>query len=532
MTQKSKGNRFLNGVLLVTVATFIGKVLSALYRVPYQNMTGDLGYYVYQQVYPFYGAAMVVSLYGFPVVIAKMVTEAELKNGDKEALETALASFVLLSIFHFVLFFVLFFSAPIIANWMGDVKLTTPLQIISVVFLFVPFFSSMRGFFQGIGDMHSTAVSHLTEQFVRVACILSFAAFVVYAGKDAYAAGIGAALGSILGSGAGVLYLSYRVFRSRPSFVSLSFQRVKNRVREMTTTLFVQGFLIAMTSMMFILYQMVDAFTLPRLLQASGLGALDAKELKGVFDRGQPLLQFGTVIASTFAMVIVPLIHREITENNVARSRYFGGLAVRVALLIGAAAAIGLCLIAEPVNMMLFENKEGTIFIRILAFSLIASGVITTTSAVMQGHNDFVRPAFFLLLGLLVKAVGNTLFIPLSGGVGAAIATVIGFVVTAGSNVYVIYHKNWMDFPPLRWLWKMGKALFFMGIFVYGLLTLLEWIVPDGRVGATIISLVVASIGAWMFLQFTIQFSLFTKEERVRLPLLSQMERYIRRKES
>lgn len=532
MTRKSKGNRFINGVLFVTVATFLGKILSALYRVPYQNMTGDLGYYVYQQVYPFYGAAMVVSLYGFPVVIAKMVAEAELKHGDKGGKETALASFLLLSLFHVVLFFILFFSAPIIASWMGDVKLTTPLQIISVVFLFVPFFSSMRGFFQGMDDMHSTALSHLTEQFVRVACILFFAAFVVYTGRDAYAAGIGAALGSILGSGAGVFYLSYRVFRLRLQIFSLSFQRIKKRMQEMSTTLFAQGFLIAITSMLFILYQMVDAFTLPRLLEASGVGAVEAKELKGVFDRSQPLLQFGTVIASTFAMVIVPLIHREMMKKNVARSRYLGGLAVRVALLIGAAAAIGLCLIAEPVNMMLFENDEGTKFIRILAFSLIASGVITTTSAVMQGHDDFVRPAFFLLLGLLVKAFGNIFFIPLSGGVGAAIATVLGLVVTATSNVYVIYRSEWMDFPSASWLWKMGKALFFMGIFVYSFLTLFEWIVPDGRIGVTIISLVVASMGSLLFLRFTLQFSLFTKEERAYFPLLSKMERYIWRKES
>ena len=39
-------------MLLLTITMVIVKSLSAIYRVPYQNILGDEGLYAYQQVYP------------------------------------------------------------------------------------------------------------------------------------------------------------------------------------------------------------------------------------------------------------------------------------------------------------------------------------------------------------------------------------------------------------------------------------------------------------------------------------------------
>ena len=50
-----KSNRqMMQGALVLSLAAFIAKILSAVYRVPFQNMVGNTGFYVYQQVYPIY----------------------------------------------------------------------------------------------------------------------------------------------------------------------------------------------------------------------------------------------------------------------------------------------------------------------------------------------------------------------------------------------------------------------------------------------------------------------------------------------
>ena len=48
---KSSQN-LMAGAGILTLAGIIAKVLSAVYRIPFQNLVGNTGFYVYQQVYP------------------------------------------------------------------------------------------------------------------------------------------------------------------------------------------------------------------------------------------------------------------------------------------------------------------------------------------------------------------------------------------------------------------------------------------------------------------------------------------------
>ncbi|NJP39026.1 oligosaccharide flippase family protein [Bacillus luteus] len=74
------------GAAYLSLAALAAKGLSALYKIPYQNMTGDTGFYVYQQVYPLYGAVLVLGTYGFPLVIAKALID----NGGREGIRPLL----------------------------------------------------------------------------------------------------------------------------------------------------------------------------------------------------------------------------------------------------------------------------------------------------------------------------------------------------------------------------------------------------------------------------------------------------------
>ena len=49
---KTKSETAFNGVVILTLALIIVKILSAIYRIPYQNVLGDDGLYAYQQIYP------------------------------------------------------------------------------------------------------------------------------------------------------------------------------------------------------------------------------------------------------------------------------------------------------------------------------------------------------------------------------------------------------------------------------------------------------------------------------------------------
>lgn len=72
----------IKGATILTFAALLGKILSAIYRVPFQNMVGNRGFYIYQQIYPIYGLAMTIGLTGFPVYISKIIAkEIDEKKG-------------------------------------------------------------------------------------------------------------------------------------------------------------------------------------------------------------------------------------------------------------------------------------------------------------------------------------------------------------------------------------------------------------------------------------------------------------------
>ncbi|MCT8136375.1 oligosaccharide flippase family protein [Anaerobacillus sp. CMMVII] len=86
----------------MSLAAIIIKILSAVYRIPYQNIAGDVGFYVYQQIYPIYGIAIMLSTYGFPVIISKLISE---KVDDRQTvLKSALFSLTIVSIVAFSFF--------------------------------------------------------------------------------------------------------------------------------------------------------------------------------------------------------------------------------------------------------------------------------------------------------------------------------------------------------------------------------------------------------------------------------------------
>jgi len=131
--QSFTGKNILKSALLLTIVGIIIKVLSAVYRIPFQNIVGDIGYYIYQQVYPFYGVAFILSTYGFPVVISKLIAELTPTN-KAEARKVLFVSFIFLSLLFIALFFIFYTYAEKIASLMWDEHLTLPIKTVAFTY--------------------------------------------------------------------------------------------------------------------------------------------------------------------------------------------------------------------------------------------------------------------------------------------------------------------------------------------------------------------------------------------------------------
>src|SRR5699024_771390 len=122
------------GALYLSLAGVISKVLSAMYRVPLQNLTGDVGFYTYQQIYPLIGIVMVLGLYGFPQAISKLI--AEVSPNHRGQLKGPI--FLSLYLINGTLAMIFLFLAEPFAKLMADESLVLAYRFLALVFLILP----------------------------------------------------------------------------------------------------------------------------------------------------------------------------------------------------------------------------------------------------------------------------------------------------------------------------------------------------------------------------------------------------------
>lgn len=527
MQPVNQSKAIIKGALLLTVAALITKILSAVYRIPFQNIVGDIGFYIYQQVYPIYGVALVLSTTGFPVIISKLYSEKKNQSDILGMKRILVVSTIFLSVIGGVLFLLLFLGAEMIAQLMNDPKLSVLIQVISVFFLTIPATALLRGYFQGEGNMTPTAFSQVGEQLVRVGTILTTAYLFMSANYNLYEVGAGAVFGSITGGIVGTLILLTFVW-VRKDYRQIQFRNLQIWSKEtgrIVKILLTQGFAVCVSSMLLLLLQLADSLNLYSLLISTGLNGEDAKVIKGVYDRGQPLIQLGAVIATSMSLSLVPLIASERIRTSVKILHGKIQLAIQVSLIVGLGATVGLMAIIEPTNIMLFENSDGSNVLFLLSIIILLSSCIITLNSILQGLGYSIFPAIVVLVGFGVKYGLNIVLVPTFASIGAAWASII----TLGVILIILYWRvQYIIKRPLVTILFLIKTLgsaFSMLFILKGFLFISDnlLLLGNDRGMATVQALFAVMLGGLTYLLTIVRLKVFTMEEMTLLPFGSKV---------
>lgn len=526
------------GAFILTIAAIITKILSAFYRIPFQNIVGDIGFYIYQQVYPFYAIAMVLSTTGFPVVISKLYAEQKEKNGDEKSRLLLLVSFIFLQLFGFLCFLVLYLCSDAIARWMNDPHLSILIRVVSIVFLTFPFVSLQRGYYQGIGDMVPTALSQVGEQTTRVLTIIFLSFLFMEKGYSLYLVGGGAMFGSITGSLISALILfMFLWIRKEWKLITPKkgiWQSFVEDAKPIFKLLLFQGLTICLSGMLLIFLQLADSLNLYSLLVKSGIERDMAKGLKGIFDRGQPLIQLGTTAATSMSLTLVPLISRERLALKPQFLHDKIKLAIKVSIVIGLGASAGLWAIIEPTNTMLFENASGSSVLGVLGFVILFTSIILTIIAIMQGLGSLTFPALTVLGTFPIKYILNIVLVPKFGTMGAALSSLIALAIV--STLLFVKLKKIVKTPLFHsYFWgTVIAATVLMVLFLKGYLLITDSMMGPldlGRIGAAFQSVSSAIFGGVLFLIVIIRGGVFLEEELFLFPLGNRLIHFMARKD-
>lgn len=510
---------FLKGALLLGVASFLSRLLGTLYKIPYENMTGPLGFYIYNQVYPLYSMLLTLSTAGFPTAVSKMVAERMVAGDLPGARRIYRISSLVLSGTGLFFFLLLFLGAPWLARWMGGgQELVLPIRSVSFSLLIVPMMAALRGYFQGQQNMWPTSVSQILEQVVRVCVILLLTYLAIQLIPDPHGAVVWAASGAVFGAFAGAVasLLFLLAYRKRKEGHLLARQSVPAPERAGTGEIIGQilriALPIALGTLVLPLFNLVDVFTIKTILNFRLCGGSAACEqaayLKGIYDRAPTLVQFASFFATAIALSIVPAVAESMARSDRFQAQRRASLALKTTLWISLPAATGLMVLAEPLNIMLFRTGEGAAAVAISSFTVLFSTLSITSTAILQGVGKLMRPARNLLIAMGFKALFNLLLVYPLGINGAALATALAYLVAAVLNILAV--DKYLGITHLSRFSVLGSAwsALFMGFVVWLYQFLFLRMVPtaaDSRGLVTLMSLTAVLLGmlvyAWSMLR-------------------------------
>jgi O-antigen/teichoic acid export membrane protein len=536
------------------LAAIISKIIGAFQKIPLQNLGGDGVFGIYNTVYPFYMLIITVAAAGLPVAVSKFVAEQNALGRPEEGRRIIRLSSMLLGGIGLVLALLMYTGAPLIGKWIGNGSVVTSIRAASMALLFVPVMTGLRGYFQGLQQMVPTAVSQVVEQTVRVTVMIVLLLWLM--GRDASLETIaaGAMIGSVAGGFAGLVTMLGYVYHHRRKNGErlavmqgaktaeqvektkehrsggsslLSEERRSNG--EWVRTLLIYAIPVCLGSLAVPLMNLVDTFTVPRLLRREGLDELQSMVSFGIYNRGLPLVQLVTMLATSLSVLFIPAMAEARLKGGPEAVRQQAGLALRWFWLIGLAASAGLAVLAEPINRMLYGDAAGTEALRYMALTAAGSTVSIIAAALLQGLGAVRAPAFSMLAAAGVKALLNVMLVPALGISGAALAGAVAYMLAAGLNVVLLARLIALRPAPGAVLAKPALVIAAMSLAAVGMAWAAETVLggigiaADRRLAAMGVSLLGIAAGSAVFLLVAARTGLLTAAELAAVPKLGPL---------
>ncbi|MFF0827512.1 oligosaccharide flippase family protein [Brevibacillus sp. NPDC003359] len=438
-----KKSHFLAGALILAIAGILSKVIGMFYRIPLQEIVGDRGLGLYQEVYPLYLTFLILATAGVPVALSRVIAEA-LAEGKQGSIGQILArSMVMMGAIGLVLFALLYASSPLIAKLMGNPHLIEPIRAISMSLLFVPLIAVIRGFFYGHQKMLFVGLSQIVEQTLRVVFILVASLYLVSLGEDTDTVITGVNFGTMISTFLSLGFLALLMWlhnRKNSVFSGAEWGRL---AWWYDRTFFLYMWRIAwpicISALVIPIFSLTDSFLAINIFRYIwNVDGLTADTWFGIYSRGGPLLQMASLFGSSIALSIVPAIAEAMRQKDQERITTLTKLSLRFAWLIGLPAGLGLTAVAEGANLALYGDMEGTRAMAILGITAIPLSLLLATNGILQGIGKEKIPARHLLYGVIVKVLATLVFTSMFGMDGLSLSWLVATAFVCVLNMRVI----------------------------------------------------------------------------------------------
>ena len=470
---KQRTENFMQGTLILSLASILVKVIGALFTIPLSNLYGADGTAIFTKAYNVYATMYTVSSVGLPVAVAKIVAESNALGRNKEVRQIGKVALVTFLVAGALLSGSMIFGIDIIVEFFGERCRYATLVVAPTVFL-TCIVSAFRGYYQGHGNMFPTAISQVIEAMGKLLFGLGLATVLMAKGYALEIVVAGAIGGVTIGTLISAVFMVCRRLldarRDQRTVVEEGPCRSNKAIFKRLMGLAIP--ITLSTSIMSVTNLIDSGMVVKRLINGCGMLELEAEHLFGVLSMAQKIFNLPQTIIACIGVSVIPAISAALALQQKKKARKLVESGLRLTGLMAFPCAVGLGLMAKPVLQILYYNQladanAAAPLLQEFSIAVICVAFVSITGSILQSMGKVSIPVRNTFIGGAVKLIANYILvgIPAIGIHGAPIGTILCQGSIAVLNLIAI-RRCGIKFSLRRCFLLTGISAVVMGVFV------------------------------------------------------------------
>ena len=477
MSEQAKKQSFLGGAAVLASAVAVVKLIGAFYKLPLNNILGDVGKTYFNTAYEIYSVLLTLSTAGLPLAISKLTSQAQAQGRENEKRKILRVALVLFFVIGAVGSLFMFTCAEDLARFQNNQSAFLSIRALSPAVFCVCLLACIRGYTQGQGNMTPTAASQVLEALCKLGLGLPLAWYLLYIGRGLESGAAGAIFGVTVGTVVSLAFLAVYLLRHRSTVRSLD---VPSGSKDLVKAILAIGIPITISGSAMSIITVVDTkIILGQLQMGLGLTEEAAAALKGQYSWAMDMVNMVASFVYPVTTSLIPAAAALLTRKDYAGADRTISTGFRLLALLALPAGVGLSVLSTPImRLVLPAQREAAWYagphLQVLGIACIFICIMILTNAVLQTYGKEKLPIFTVIIGGVVKVVMNYFLVgnPEINIHGAKYSTLACYMVIAGLNLFFVWKYSPQKPKYLSIFAKPLLACVIMGLCtkaVYGL---------------------------------------------------------------
>lgn len=515
-------NLAVQGAILA-LAGIIVRLIGFAYRIPLRNILGDEAQGCYSKAFVIYSFGLIISSYGLPAAISKIVSARIAVKKYKEAHKVFISALGVALVVGTISASIMYFGATFFEKLVYSANSRYAIRALAPTLLIFSIMAVIRGYFQGMNTMIPTAISQIVEQIFNAIFSILMASLLLSQGYGLAAAG--GTMGTGFGAAAGLLTLVAIYMMSRNM---LRKRMRRDQHEDLGITHLSISKLILMTSIPIIIgsatfhiTNLLDMIMINDAFRFHGFERAYADKMYGVLTgQYKIIVTLPISIASALAAATIPSITTSKVLKDTQQMIKKINLAIRFTMFVAIPACIGMFVLAKPILSMLFtENPSldlSTKLLMIGSISVVFFSLSTISIGILQGIDKLKIPVINSVKSLVIKMIFNVilLYVFNTNLYGAVITNIIFALSSAYFNMSSIRKYTHIRFDIKKTYVIPAISALLMGAICHVTYTTIIFL----KGGNTLATLFAIAIGAMTYLILLIKLKGVNKTELRAMP--------------